>query len=119
MQHQVRSKPLIGFLGFFTSVLAVLAGFGLACYLGVRFNMMLMIMLMAMMMMVTMRGIRVFVLAGFGLGCYLGVRFTMMMNNGGGDADDGCQDHDNHNQQKFCLIIGIMLTINGNQEDML
>ena len=80
MQHQVRSKPLIGFLGFFTSVLAVLAGFGLACYLGVR--------------------------------------FTMMMNNGGGDADDGCQDHDNHNQQKFCLISGIMLTINGNQEDM-
>ena len=41
MQHQVRSKPLIGFLGFFTSVLAVLAGFGLACYLGVRFIMMM------------------------------------------------------------------------------
>ena len=29
---------MIGFLGFFTSVLAVLAGFGLACYLGVGFN---------------------------------------------------------------------------------
>ena len=41
MQYQVRSKPLIGFLGFFTSVLAVLAGFGLACYLGVRFTMMM------------------------------------------------------------------------------
>ena len=83
MQHQVRSKPLIGFLGFFTSVLAVLAGFGLACYLGVR--------------------------------------FTMMMNNVvGREADDGCQDHDNHNyQQKFCRISEIMLTINGNQEDML
>ena len=37
MSDSVRSKPLIGFLGFFTSVLATLAGFGLACYLGVEF----------------------------------------------------------------------------------
>ena len=42
----MRSKPLIGFLGFFTSVLAVLAGFGLACYLGVGFFLMMMLMMM-------------------------------------------------------------------------
>ena len=89
MQHQVRSKPLIGFLGFFTSVLAVLAGFGLACYLGVRFiMMMMMITTMVMTMMVPMRRVTVFALAGFGLACYLGVRLIMMMNNGVGDSDD-------------------------------
>ena len=37
MSDVVRSKPIIGFLGLFTAIGATIAGFGLACYLGVEF----------------------------------------------------------------------------------
>ena len=37
MSDVVRSKPFIGFLGLFTAIGATIAGFGLACYLGVEF----------------------------------------------------------------------------------
>jgi len=38
MSDAVRSKPLLGFLGLVSAVLATLAGFGLGCYLGVEFT---------------------------------------------------------------------------------
>merc|ERR1719471_694902 len=37
MSDVVRSKPFIGFIGLFTAIGATIAGFGLACYLGVEF----------------------------------------------------------------------------------
>ena len=37
MSDAVRSKPLIGFLGLFSAVLATIAGFGFSCYVGVEF----------------------------------------------------------------------------------
>lgn len=37
MSDAVRSKPLIGFLGLFSAVLATIAGFGFSCYIGVEF----------------------------------------------------------------------------------
>ena len=37
MADAVRSKPLIGFLGLFSAVLATIAGFGFSCYVGIEF----------------------------------------------------------------------------------